>query len=100
MPVSVVNKTAPLSPAKIRRSGRKKNNWFIYLLLIGGLIVSVYPFYWLFVAATLDDSQIFQLPPHFMPGSNLLTNISGLEGKGRSGRPLAIVCLWQQPSLS
>ncbi|MBP2658218.1 MAG: transporter permease [Firmicutes bacterium] len=82
MPVTVANKTEPLSSVKSRRTGRKKGNWFIYLLLTGGLIVSVYPFYWLFIAATLNDSQIFQLPPHFMPSSNFLANISGLEEKG------------------
>lgn len=81
MPMPGVHTTRVSLTVK-NRAGCRNSNWLVYLLLIAGLVVSVYPFYWMFMAATLDDSQIFQLPPHFMPGSNLLSNISGLEEKG------------------
>jgi lactose/L-arabinose transport system permease protein len=67
---------------KFKKSNYQKNNWFTYILLIGGAIISIYPFYWLFVAATLNDSQIFQLPPHLVPGTDFLTNITNLGKKG------------------
>ncbi|VBB09865.1 Hypothetical protein LUCI_5163 [Lucifera butyrica] len=66
----------------MKHSRRQKSNWFTYLLLASGLVVSAYPFYWLFIAATLNDSQIFQLPPHLWPGGGLVTNLSHLQEKG------------------
>lgn len=82
MPVPMANKTQPLAPTEKKKLGHKKSNLFTYVLLILGTIVSVYPFYWLFIAATLNDSQIFQLPPHLMPGKDLFTNIANLQEKG------------------
>lgn len=61
---------------------RAKNNTLTYCILVAGVIVSIYPFYWLFVAGTLNDSQIFQLPPRFLPGSEFLKNLGELAEKG------------------
>ena len=82
MPIPTANKMQLLALTKKKRPGRKQSNLFIYVLLIVGLIVSVYPFYWLFIAATLNESQIFQLPPRFLPGSNLFENITNLQERG------------------
>ncbi|VBB09858.1 Hypothetical protein LUCI_5156 [Lucifera butyrica] len=60
----------------------KKSNFLTYLLLITSLIISLYPFYWLFIAATLKDSAIFQLPPHLLPSGNFSENLSQLQEKG------------------
>jgi lactose/L-arabinose transport system permease protein len=53
-----------------------------YLFLVVSLIVSVYPFYWMFISATLDDTQIFHLPPRLIPSGHLLQNLQGLEASG------------------
>jgi lactose/L-arabinose transport system permease protein len=82
MAVPNVNKAQLSSERTKKGSFRKKNNLFTYVLLVSGLIVSVFPFYWLFIAATLNDSQIFQLPPHLTPSGEFINNISNLAEKG------------------
>jgi lactose/L-arabinose transport system permease protein len=54
----------------------KKLSTYLFLLIVG--VVSLYPFYWMLIGSTLDDSEIFRLPPHYAPGSHLMENIKGL----------------------
>lgn len=53
-----------------------------YLFLVVSLVVSVYPFFWMFISTTLDDTQIFHLPPRLIPSSHFLENLRGLEASG------------------
>lgn len=49
-----------------------------YALLAVGAVVSLVPFYWMAVAATHDTSDLFKSPPPFLPGGQLLDNLSRL----------------------
>lgn len=53
--------------------------WVVHILLAAGAVVSVVPFYWMIVAATHDNSELFHSPPPFVPGGALLRNIRSLE---------------------
>ena len=50
------------------------NKIFVYLSLIFGSLVSLFPFYYMFVMATRQNREINQVPPPFTPGSDLVTN--------------------------
>ena len=52
----------------------------LYVFLGVGALVTLYPFYWTFTAATLTESEIFKSPPRLLPGSNFLSNLEKLAG--------------------
>ncbi|WP_196062385.1 MULTISPECIES: sn-glycerol-3-phosphate ABC transporter permease UgpE [unclassified Serratia (in: enterobacteria)] len=48
---------------------------FSHTMLIVGVLVVLFPLYVAFVAATLDDQQVFQVPMTLIPGGRLWDNI-------------------------
>jgi lactose/L-arabinose transport system permease protein len=50
----------------------------LYIVLTIGLVVSLFPFYWMFVSATKTTAQIFAYPPNLIPGINLVANMRNL----------------------
>lgn len=46
-----------------------------HVILLIGLVVSIFPFYWLVVMATGTTSDIYAYPPNLWPGTHLLDNI-------------------------
>jgi cellobiose transport system permease protein len=48
----------------------------VHLALILGLIISIFPFYWLVVMATSTTSDIYAYPPKLVPGGELADNVS------------------------
>lgn len=51
----------------------------VWLLMAAGAVVSVAPFYWMLVASTHDTTELFRSPPPFLPGDDLLRNLTSLE---------------------
>lgn len=48
---------------------------FVYhLLLIAGALISVFPFYWMFIIATRDKSGAFHVPPLLTPSNQFVAN--------------------------
>lgn len=43
--------------------------WFTYLVLAVAVALSVFPFYWMFVASSNDSSAVNAVPPVLVPGS-------------------------------
>jgi cellobiose transport system permease protein len=50
----------------------------LYILVTGGALVCLFPFYWMFVVATRPSSEIFIFPPVMSPGPLLIENIQHL----------------------
>ncbi|WP_433171133.1 carbohydrate ABC transporter permease [Actinoallomurus sp. CA-150999] len=50
-----------------------------YLFLTVGAVVSIVPFYWMVVASTRDNAELFRSPPPFLPGGRLLHNLVSLQ---------------------
>jgi sn-glycerol 3-phosphate transport system permease protein len=48
---------------------------FSHTMLILGVLVVLFPLYVAFVAATLDDQQVFQVPMTLVPGGHLWDNV-------------------------
>ncbi|MEV7415502.1 carbohydrate ABC transporter permease [Streptomyces sp. NPDC089919] len=72
------------SPAS-RRRGRS------ILLTSGlafGLAVVAVPFYWLAVAGTRSNAEIFDSPPPLLPGGHLADNLATLQHEAQLGRVL------------
>ncbi|WP_255298526.1 carbohydrate ABC transporter permease [Brevibacillus dissolubilis] len=56
-----------------------KINWaksIVYLLLFVGALLSLFPFYWMFVMATNSKEAINQVPPAALPGDQLAVNFA------------------------
>ncbi|ASF40827.1 carbohydrate ABC transporter permease [Halobacillus halophilus] len=51
----------------------------LYFFLFVGVIVSVFPFYWMFVGATNPSGEIFKVPPNFFPGTHGWENFKNLN---------------------
>ncbi|MEX0634807.1 sn-glycerol-3-phosphate ABC transporter permease UgpE [Serratia ureilytica] len=58
---------------------------FSHVMLIIGVLVVLFPLYVAFVAATLDDKQVFQVPMTLVPGGHLGKHPQYLAG--RRGQP-------------
>jgi lactose/L-arabinose transport system permease protein len=61
-----------------RRQMSEPMRLLMYVFLGAGALVTLYPFYWTFTAATLTESEIFRSPPRLLPGSNFLSNLEAL----------------------
>lgn len=53
-------------------------NFFIHLSLLIGIILSLFPFYWLVIMSTNKSSDIYRFPPKLIFGDQLMTNINGV----------------------
>ncbi|MEC0206382.1 carbohydrate ABC transporter permease [Paenibacillus lautus] len=50
--------------------------FFFYLFMVLGALVSIFPFYWMFVVATNDKDAAFHIPPLLTPGTQFLDNFA------------------------
>lgn len=50
----------------------------MYLLLIIGAVISLFPFYFMFIAATHTSAEVLRTPPNLLPGGNLIDNLNKL----------------------
>lgn len=51
----------------------------MYVLLLIGVVISLFPFYWMVVGSTLPSGKIFSVPPKLIPGNHLLENAKTLN---------------------
>ncbi|SDY27606.1 cellobiose transport system permease protein [Evansella caseinilytica] len=51
---------------------------FVYALLAIASFLAIFPFYWMFVMATNNNSAINKVPPAIIPGAELVTNFSNV----------------------
>lgn len=50
----------------------------LYLILVVGAIISLFPFYYMFMAATLPRGEVLARPPHLLPQDRLWDNFDRL----------------------
>ncbi|WP_257347130.1 carbohydrate ABC transporter permease [Pseudalkalibacillus decolorationis] len=55
------------------------NKIVIYSFLLIGVIISIGPFYWMFIGATHPSGEIFNIPPQLLPGDYLVENFISLQ---------------------
>ncbi|MGH1596407.1 sn-glycerol-3-phosphate ABC transporter permease UgpE [Yersinia proxima] len=66
---------------------------FCHIMLIIGVLLILFPLYVAFVAASLDDTQVFQVPMTLIPGPHLWQNISHIwhAGVGNNSAPFGLM---------
>ncbi|HEY8456236.1 MAG TPA: carbohydrate ABC transporter permease [Actinopolymorphaceae bacterium] len=69
-----VDRSSGLSPQAVQRI----KSFITHVLLLIGVLISIFPFYWMFVMASRTTGDIFQFPPEILPGDRLLENIRNL----------------------
>jgi cellobiose transport system permease protein len=50
-------------------------NFFLHLLLVAGVLISVFPFYWLAVMSTSTTSDLYRFPPKIGFGAHFIENV-------------------------
>jgi cellobiose transport system permease protein len=58
------------------QQGTRTQRIITHLLLLIGLVISVFPFYWMIVMATNTTSDIYRVPPKVIFGGQLIANIT------------------------
>ncbi|MHB9854879.1 carbohydrate ABC transporter permease [Streptomyces sp. Tue6028] len=58
--------------------GSRKRGVALHLVLVVGLLVSVFPFYWAVIMSTHASTEIFSYPPKLLPGSHFTENVRHL----------------------
>jgi cellobiose transport system permease protein len=51
---------------------------FLYLMLFSGALLSLFPFYWMFVIATNPNHVVNRVPPAMLPGEHLVINFKNV----------------------
>ncbi|WP_145583739.1 sn-glycerol-3-phosphate ABC transporter permease UgpE [Yersinia thracica] len=66
---------------------------FCHVMLTIGVLLILFPLYVAFVAASLDDTQVFQVPMTLIPGPHLWQNISHIwhAGVGNNSAPFGLM---------
>lgn len=66
---------------------------FCHIMLMIGVLLILFPLYVAFVAASLDDTQVFQVPMTLIPGPHLWQNISHIwhAGVGNNSAPFGLM---------
>ncbi|MEU1294548.1 carbohydrate ABC transporter permease [Streptomyces sp. NPDC005840] len=60
--------------------GTRRKGVALHAVLLVGLLLSAFPFYWAVIMSTHTSSEIFTYPPNLLPGSHFLENLRGLFG--------------------
>jgi len=76
-------------PSLRPRAGRQHHAGPVaYALLALISLLSLFPLYWTMVAASTDNTRVSQTPPPFLPGPNLLENLSKAWDEAAMGKAL------------
>lgn len=80
MSVGVARQTKEYRASRVGRktiSGRI-GQILLYVMLALGAVLSLFPFYYMFMAATLEKSEVLAQPPRLYPNDKLFDNLSRL----------------------
>ncbi|MFI8214845.1 carbohydrate ABC transporter permease [Streptomyces sp. NPDC085932] len=58
--------------------GHRGRGVALHTVLVAGLLLSAFPFYWAVVMSTHTSTEIFSYPPKLLPGSHFLENVRNL----------------------
>lgn len=62
----------------MQQYGTRTQRIIVEILLLIGLILSVFPFYWMIVWATNTTSSVFRVPPALAFGNQLMVNVTNV----------------------
>src|SRR5690625_5633484 len=64
---------------KMNQKKKIVNKLFLYVMLIIVFIISIFPFYWMFMGGTNFSSKMFTNPPTLSIGNQFFTNLTNLN---------------------
>src|SRR5262245_34657516 len=76
VPTTPETRDAP--PPRDRPLGRGRGRWWVYLVLLVGLLLTVTPFIWMLLGSVKPDAELRQSPPTWWPESASLDNYQEL----------------------
>ena len=68
-------------PRRVHRRPLRPSTFLRHAGLLVGAVISLFPFYWMFVLATQPSAVIYQFPPVLTPGNRLGANVSTIMQK-------------------
>lgn len=63
----------PATPTRRHRGRLGAPRWYVYVALIGTVIVSAFPLYYMYVVASVGATAITSFPPRLYPGTDFAT---------------------------
>ncbi len=81
-----VEATAVATVPKFKKKRHIMRKIGLYSLLGLFTIISIFPFYWMFIGATNESGKMFTNPPTLKPGDQFMTNLQNLNASIDLGR--------------
>ncbi len=81
-----VEATAVATVPKVKKKSHIMRKIGLYSLLGLFTIISIFPFYWMFIGATNESGKMFTNPPTLKPGDQFMTNLQNLNASIDLGR--------------
>ncbi|MEU4878005.1 carbohydrate ABC transporter permease [Streptomyces sp. NPDC021608] len=73
---------ASIQGTRLRRTrgidGSRRRGIALHAVLVLGVLLSAFPFYWAVIMSTHTTSEIFSYPPKLLPGTHFLENVRSL----------------------
>ncbi|WP_069769829.1 MULTISPECIES: carbohydrate ABC transporter permease [unclassified Streptomyces] len=73
---------ASIQGTRLRRTrgidGSRRRGIALHAVLLLGVLLSAFPFYWAVIMSTHTSSEIFSYPPKLLPGTHFLENVRSL----------------------
>ncbi len=74
---------AGVAPTRVHRRRRRNvrrllSQVTLYVLVTGGALLCLFPFYWMAVVSTRPSGEVFSFPPPIIPGTLFLQNVHSL----------------------
>lgn len=63
----------------MKHKGNVAKKTAMYIFLSIGVVISIFPFYWMLVGSTLPSGKLLSVPPNLLPGNYLLENAKTLN---------------------
>ncbi len=76
--ITPAREAPPIVPGPEPARRRGTGSWWIYLLLIVGLMIMVLPFVWMLLGSFKTTAELRQVPPTWLPQNPTLTNFADL----------------------
>ncbi len=76
--ITPTREAPPIVPGPEPARRRGTGSWWIYLLLIVGLMIMVLPFVWMLLGSFKTTAELRQVPPTWLPQNPTLTNFADL----------------------
>ncbi|KRD01463.1 MULTISPECIES: carbohydrate ABC transporter permease [unclassified Streptomyces] len=76
--IRTTRRTSPTTRRTRGVDGSRRRGIALHAVLVVGVLLSAFPFYWAVIMSTHTTSEIFSYPPKLLPGTHFLENLRSL----------------------